>query len=214
MPPHCNVGSRKRRIVMRAVISGTLVALVVIAAWDFVYRNCGIEFYAQKPYLIGWCVVLAVVASALVSAIFRTSLWGTSNSNGKRQPFRLVVLIWALLILLFVAMAPVVDESWLAYLFSGSIYSFFLAVVSVGLALLGKNGVKRTVLFVAGVILLACVSFAVFLAVPLPLQIVGLLLRTIECTMGLFIVGVVILSICGWIRYLQGKEVKLLCGNE
>lgn len=130
-----------------------------------------------------------------------------SSLHGElRHPVRCVALGWALLTLLFAATAPFVDMPWPKFLLDGIVYSLILVVVAVGLVLLRTHRMMRICLFVGCIVLLVDMTLATFLAARSSLETVGWILRTTQCIMGLAIVGLPMLSIGGWIRFVRAQK--------
>lgn len=123
-----------------------------------------------------------------------------------RRPVRFVVWGWAFLVLLFVVTAPFVDVPWTVYIPGGTLYSLFLVLFSVGLTLLGKPNSQRAMMVMLATTLVGWGSIVLLLISRASLGVIGSVLPVVEVIISLAMVGVMALSIVGWIRFFRKRH--------
>jgi len=126
-----------------------------------------------------------------------------------QHPVRWVVAGWLLLSMLFLA-CWLCDGGPPSFLLSGSAYSLFLMVLSVGLALSGKRLWRFTMLLIVGVITPILVFTIVQLFVLQEFWDLGIF---IFWKMGLLAIGLVVVvaavvSLHGWLAFFRGNSTR------
>jgi hypothetical protein len=84
----------KYKWIKRVFVAAAIAWIVIVFAgmiWDFIFHNDGIAFYARRPYMIGLCVVVAIVAGLIIKSL-------ESRGLLRRSFHALLLLISALII--------------------------------------------------------------------------------------------------------------------
>ena len=201
--------TRLRRTAKFAALSGLLAVIAAIAAYEFVYENRGIDFFAARPQLIWNCLLSALVAGILIQAIYRPGAWGAGRQL--TRPVRLVILTWSLAVLLCIALAPVADFSGPRFVLLGAICSLPVVVIGVGLALSARCRRNNLLLLAAaGTPFLTVAAFTVVFSVCQPIEyeaeieIISWSFRVAESLLGLTAIALEVLSMRGWIAFYRG----------
>ena len=123
-----------------------------------------------------------------------------------RRPAKVVVWGWASLVLLFLVTAPFVDMPWTVCVVTGTLYSLFLVVFTTGLALLGTPNRQRAMMVMLAAIFAGWGSLLLLLLFRPSVAIFGSILLVIEVILGLVMLGLVALSIAGWVRFCRQPQ--------
>lgn len=123
------------------------------------------------------------------------------------------------LTLLFLVTAPFVDVPVVAYIFGGSLYSLFLVVTAVGVALLKWHKAWATCVAAGGIFVVA-VSMLIWVPIyfRMPMHVVGIFMHVGRAVTGIGLLALTILSLCGWTRFVWqsrkiGHSQRLPSGN-
>ncbi len=92
MSQHGNKYKWIKRVFLAAAIAWIVISFAGMI-WDFIFRDDGIAFYARRPYMIGLCIVLAIVAGLIIKSL-------ESHGLLRRSFHALLILMSALLIAL------------------------------------------------------------------------------------------------------------------